>query len=74
MAHTTVLTLKMLELTVVELAQLGVSDCKEALLLKAVWRSATTMSGAQCAMISGTMWMLVWPADSWDLVLLVLWL
>ena len=31
-----------------------------------VWRSATTMSGAQCVMTSGVHLMLKWPADSWD--------
>ena len=36
-----------------------------------VWRSATTMSGAQCVMIFGVMWMLELPAHSLDLVLLV---
>jgi len=42
------------------------SDCKEALPLRDVWRSATGMSGAQCVTTSGALLMLKWPADSWD--------
>ena len=41
------------------------SDFKEALLLmKDVWKSATTMSGAQCVMICGELLMLKLLADS----------
>ena len=34
-----------------------------------VWRSVTTMSGAQCVMTSGVLLMLMWSADSWDSVM-----
>ena len=47
------------------------SDSKEALPLKDVWRSATTMSGAQCVMMPGAMLMPEWPADSSDYLLQV---
>ena len=47
------------------------SDFKEALPQEDVWRSATTMSGAQCAMMPGVLLMLRWPADSWDSLPLV---
>jgi hypothetical protein len=47
------------------------SDCKEALPTVDVWRSATTMSGAQCVMTSGVLLMLKWHADSWDFFLQV---
>ncbi len=43
-----------------------ISDFKEALPLVDGWKSATTMSGAQCVMTSGALWMLKWLADSWD--------
>ena len=43
------------------------SDCKEALPLRDVWRSATAMPGAQCAMTSGALLMPKLPAGSWDL-------
>ena len=33
--------------------------------MKDVWRSATTMPGAQCAMTSGVHLMPLWCADSW---------
>jgi len=49
----------------------GTSDCKEALPLRDVWRSATTMSGGQCAMTDGMMWMPELPADNWDSLTLV---
>ena len=42
------------------------SDSKKALPLEGVWRSATTISGAQCVMTSGMLLMLKWSADSWD--------
>jgi hypothetical protein len=42
------------------------SDFKEALAVEDVWRSVTTMSGAQCVMMHGVLLMLKWPADSWD--------
>ena len=29
-------------------------------------RIFTTLSGAQCVMTSGMLWMLKWPADNWD--------
>jgi hypothetical protein len=51
---------------VVQGAQLELSDCKEAPAPEGVWRSATTMSGAQCVMTSGVLLMLKWPADSLD--------
>ena len=35
------------------------------------WRSAMTMSMAQCVMISGIFLMLGWCADSWDLTQVV---
>ena len=38
------------------------SDCKEALPFKDVWRSATTISGAQCVMTYGMLLMLKWLA------------
>ena len=38
----------------------------EALALVGVWKSATTMSGAQFAMTYGTIQMLESPAGSWD--------
>ena len=41
------------------------SDSKEALAPQDVWRSATTMSGAQCVMTRGTIQMPGWLADSW---------
>ena len=47
------------------------SDSKEARPPKDVWRSATTMSGAQCVMTSGIIMMPEWPADSLDSVALV---
>ena len=31
-----------------------------------VWRSATTISGGQCVMISGVFKMPKWHVDSWD--------
>ena len=34
-----------------------------------VWRSATTMSGAQCVMTCGVLLMLMWSVDSWDSVM-----
>ena len=33
---------------------------------KDVWRFAWTTGGAQCVMMLGELWMLVWPADSLD--------
>lgn len=33
---------------------------------KGVLRSAMTVSGAQCAMTSGELWMLLSSADNWD--------
>ena len=45
------------------------SDCKEALPLRDVWRSATAMSGGQCAittLIPGITQMLESSACSWD--------
>jgi hypothetical protein len=62
---TTVVILKMLE-SGVQVAFKEASDCKEAPVHKDVWRSATTMSGAQCVMTSGVLLMLKWPVDSWD--------
>ena len=51
------------------------SDSKEdlalALLFKDVWRSATTLSGAQGVRMHGEHLMLEWLADSWDTLLLV---
>jgi hypothetical protein len=44
------------------------SDFKEALLSVGVWRSATTMSGAQCVMTFGALLMPMWSAGSWDLL------
>ena len=41
-------------------------DSKEALPLEDVWRSATTMSGAQCVMTYGGHLMPKLLADSWD--------
>ena len=43
------------------------SDFKEAMLLVDVWKSATTISGAQCVMTIGMLPMLKWSVDSWDL-------
>ena len=40
------------------------SDFKEALPLVGVWKSATTMFGAQCVMTSGAMQMPELPVDS----------
>ena len=40
------------------------SDCKETQPLVDVWKSATTMSGAQCVMIYGDLLMLKWHADN----------
>ena len=42
------------------------SDFKEALQLVDVWRSATTISGAQCVMISGVLLMLELHVYNWD--------
>ncbi len=43
-------------------------DSREALLLKAVLRSATLMCGAQSVMTSGVLLMHKWPVDNSDLV------
>ena len=32
---------------------------------RAVWRSAAVEHGEQCVMISGVVWMQMWPADNW---------
>ncbi len=42
------------------------SDFKAVLALWGVWKSATTMSGAQCVMTYGALLMPKWSADSWD--------
>ena len=42
------------------------SDFVEALPLVGVWKSATTMPGAQCVMISGVVQMPELSVDSWD--------
>ena len=42
------------------------SDFKETMPLVDVWRSATTMSGRQCVMTYGTIWMLKLFVCSWD--------
>ena len=56
---TTVITVTMLELSVLEPPALKeTSDFKEALPLVDVWRSATIISGAQCVMTCGTVMML----------------
>ena len=34
------------------------------------WRCATLVSGEQCVMMSGAEWMLKWPADSLDMLLM----
>ena len=58
LAHTTVGTVKMLELGApVQTAPKEPSDCKEAHALPAVWRFVTTTSGAQCVTTCGTLWM-----------------
>ena len=51
------------------LAPKELSDCKEAMPLWDVWRSATTMSGAQCAittLIPGIIQMPESSVCSWD--------
>ena len=60
--------LKMLESGVLEhlFALKEPSDCKEALPIKDVWKSAITMSGAQSVMTFGALLMLEWPVDNWD--------
>ena len=40
---------------------------REGTPLRDVWKSATTMSGAQCVMTPGVILMLWLPADSWDI-------
>ena len=50
----TVYTVKMLELGVPAVFKVP-SDFKEATALRDEWRSATTISGGQCVMISGAM-------------------
>ena len=56
---TTVITMMMLELSVLEPPALKeTSDFKEAMPLVDVWRSVTTISGAQCVMTCGTVMML----------------
>jgi len=48
------------------------SDFREALPVVDVLRSATTMCGAQCVMISGVLLMHEWPADNSDFQQLVM--
>ena len=50
----------------VSLAPKEPSDFVEAMPLVDVWRSATTMTGAECVVMGGTTMMLKWHADSWD--------
>ncbi len=66
-------------LTFVELVLLFLQDAlmepsgfkEAAVVLKDVWKSVLTMSGAQCVMIHGVPLMLEWHVDSWDCPLLV---
>jgi hypothetical protein len=65
--NTTVFIVRMLGLDVPVPHALGeMSDCEEALSFKDVWRSATTMYGAQYVMCSGMKLMLEFSVDSWD--------
>ena len=43
----------------------------EALIsMKVEWRCASMTSGGQCVMTAGTVLMLLWCADSWDMLTL----
>ena len=67
-------TVKMLECGVLGLSLLALkelSDFKMALPRKDVWKSATTMPGAQCVMTDGIILTLKLHADSWDCHLVV---
>ena len=38
--------------------------------MKVEWRCASMISGGQCVMTAGTVLMLLWCADSWDMLTL----
>ncbi len=43
----------------------------ETAILKAEWKSVSTMNGERCVMTCGMCLMLLWSADSWDMELMV---